>query len=103
MRPPSSDFGLSRPSTTLASVTVGARAAAPVRRRPRIRARALRPDLEQAAGIDPRDRAAARADGVDVERARAHRKAAHLAFAFFGRLAVADQAHIGARCRPCRR
>ena len=51
-------------------VRVGHRrpAAAPVTRRPGIRARRLRPDMHRAARVAPHERAAARADRVDVER-----------------------------------
>jgi hypothetical protein len=43
----------------------GRRAAAAVAGRPRIGANALRTDMEESAGIDARDAAAAGADGVD--------------------------------------
>ena len=57
----------SRPSTRLASVIVASRAAAPVGRRARHRAGALRPDLGRAGGVDPGDRAAARAHRHQVD------------------------------------
>ena len=50
-------------------------AAAAVGRRPRIGARALRPDAQRPALVEPRDRPAARADGVDVDVRHAHRQA----------------------------
>ena len=67
--------GLSRPSTRFASVTVGSVAAAPVAGRPRVGARALRPDAQEAARVDPGDRAAARADLDEVDDRRPHRVA----------------------------
>ena len=46
-------------------------AAAPVADRPRIGPGAARPDAKQASGVDPDDRAAARSDRLDVDRADA--------------------------------
>ncbi len=67
-----------RPSTTLASVTVGSVAAEPVADRARLGARALRPERERAARVDPRDGAAARADLLDVDHRDAERPAVHV-------------------------
>ena len=95
MAPPSRPAGGSRPSTRLASVTVGARAAAVVGRRPRLGAGRLGPDLERAALVDARDRAAAGTDGVD----RQHRQLQHAAGD--GRLVgerhlpAGDERHVG--------
>ena len=69
--PPIGRSALMRPSTTLASVSVGRVVAAAVAGRPRNRARAFRPDLEQAAVVDRCDRAAARADRRDLDHRRA--------------------------------
>ena len=77
MRPPSRCVGFSVCSTTLASVTVGSVVAAVVADRARIGAGAARPDLQQAAAVDMGDRAAAGADGVDVEHRRLDRIAVH--------------------------
>ncbi len=51
-------------------------AAGAVAGRPRRRARALRADVEQAARVDPGDRAAAGADALDVDRGKARHVAA---------------------------
>ena len=53
-----------------------ARVAAAVAGRPGIGAGALGPDPQRAAGVEPRDRAAAGADGVDVDRRHADRQPA---------------------------
>ena len=55
-----------RPSSRLASEIVGCRRRARSRRA-RHRAGALRADAERAVGLDPDDRAAAGADGVDIQ------------------------------------
>ena len=74
------------------------RAAAAVGRRPRIRARALRADLQEAAGIDPADRAAARADGARRNALHAHgQPELDLEVGRVERLAVDDQADVAAR------
>ena len=58
-----------------------------------IRAGALRPD-SQAAGLEPRERAAARADGVDVDQGHEDRQALELGLGRDGRAAVDDQAEV---------
>ena len=55
----------------------GQRAAAPVARRPGIRARAVRPGAQPRA-VEAEDRAAARGHGVDAHHRRAHAHAGHL-------------------------
>ena len=69
--PPRKYSGSRRPSTTFASVTVG-RATQTVGGRPRTCAGAL-DRLGSPAGVDPRDRAAACADRVDVDHRREQR------------------------------
>ena len=64
---------LMRPSTTCASVSVGRSLPCAVADRARHRAGAFRADLQQAAAIDRGDRAAAGADGRDLD----HRRADH--------------------------
>ena len=73
--PPSGRAALMRPSTTWASVSVGRVLPCAVAGRARHRAGAFRADLQQAAAIDRGDRAAARADGGDLD----HRRADHQA------------------------
>ena len=63
-----------RPSTRFASVIVASRAAPPVGRRARHRAGALRPHLGRAGGVDPGDRAAARAHRHEVDGREADRQ-----------------------------
>ncbi len=70
-------------------------AALAVAGRPRHRAGALRPDMQDAAGIDPRDRAAAGADAGDVEAVQGDAVAADLAVHDQRRRAVDHQADIG--------
>src|SRR6202035_1006491 len=60
------------------------------------RAGALRPDMQDAAGIDPGDRAAAGADAGDVEAVEGDPVTADLAVHDQGRLTVDDEADIGA-------
>ena len=61
----------------------------------RHRAGALRPDMQDAAGIDPRDRAAAGAHAGDVEAVQGDPVAADLAVHDQRRGAVLDQADVG--------
>ena len=62
------------------------------------RAGALRADPEQPAGIDPRDAAAARADGVDVDQREVQRhRVRQVLLVGDGGLAVADEGEIEAR------
>ena len=68
-----------RPSTRSASVTVGRGAAPAVAGGAGIGARALGTDDERAAGIEPRDRSTAGADGVDGQRRQPHREPRHRA------------------------
>ena len=90
-----------RPSTTLASVTVGLGAAVAVADRARIGARAARADFERADLVDPGDAAAAGADLDDVDDRQHHRMAAGVAadvIALGDRgLAVVHQAGLGRR------
>ena len=69
--PPIGRSALMRPSTTWASVSVGRVAARAVADRSRHRAGAFGPDLQQSAAIDGGDRAAAGADGRDLDHRRA--------------------------------
>ncbi len=70
-------------------------AALAVAGRSRHRAGAFRPDMQDAAGIDPRDRAAAGADARDVEAVQRDAVAADLAVHDQRRRAVHHQADIG--------
>ncbi len=63
--------------------------------RPRHRAGALRPDLEMALAADPGDRAAAGADGLDVDHRDAHRERSDRAAVGDLRHARLDQAQVG--------
>ena len=63
---------------------------------PRIGARALRPDVEDAARVHPRDGAAARAEGVDVDGGHRHLLAGHAFVACQLGLAALDQGDVGA-------
>ena len=72
------------------------RPAAAVAGRARIRSGALRPDA-QATRLEPRERAAPRADRVDVDERHQHRQALELGLGRDGRLAVDDQAEIERR------
>ena len=102
--PPIGRSALIRPSTTLASVTVGRVAAGAVADRARHGARALRPDLQQPAGIHPRDRAAARADRGDLDHRRAdHQAEIERALRRQRRLARPRSARRRTRCRRYRR
>ena len=95
--PPTKNSGLSQPSVTSASVTVGNTAAVGITGRSRIGARALRPDFEQAALIDPGDAAAAGADLDEIERRRRDQPLAGLKARHDARLAVLDDAGLGRR------
>ena len=66
-----------RPSDEVGVGDRGLGAAPPVADRARRPPRALGPDDERAAGVEPGDRAATRADGVDVEGGQADRVAGH--------------------------
>ena len=74
-RPPRKKAGSSRPSTRFASVIVASVAAAAVAGRARDGAGALGTDLEEAAGVDPADRAAACADRPRRDARHADREA----------------------------
>jgi hypothetical protein len=68
--------------------------AAPVARRPRLGARAARTHAQGAARVAPGDRAAAGADGVDVDHGQRQRPAADLAGRRLAHAAVLDDAHV---------
>ena len=70
-------------------------AAARIAHRPGLGAGAARADLEMAFAADPGDRAAAGADGLDVDHRDAHRERADRAAIGDVRLAALDQAEIG--------
>ena len=70
--------------------------AAPVARRPRVRARRARPDAQRTAAIRACDRPAAGSDGVDVQHRDAHRPALDLVAAREPRPPV-HQAHVRGR------
>ena len=79
-------------------MTVGLRAAAAVAGRAGLRARALRADAQEAAGVDPGDRAAARADRLDVDQRHRGRDAPFdLVLGRVALLAVDEDADVGAR------
>ena len=88
--PPIGRAALMRPSTTCASVSVGRVLPCAVAGGSRHRAGAFRSDLEQPAAIDRGDRAAAGADGGDLD----HRRADHQAEIDGG---------LRRERRPCRR
>ena len=93
--PPIGRAALMRPSTTWASVKRRAFVALAVAGRARHRAGAFRADLQQAAAVDRGDRAAAGADGGDLD----HRRADHHAEIDRGLrrqrgLAAGDQRHV---------
>ena len=92
MPPPRKLPRSSRPSTTLASVTVARVAAAAVGGRPRHGAGRARPDLEGAGLVDEGDRAAAGADRVHVDHRHQHGEARDPGVAR-GRLAEAALRH----------
>ena len=71
------------------------RAAAPVAGGSWIGAGALRPDIEEAAGVDPGDRAAARRDRGHVERGQVDLPAGDDAFGDFERHAAFDEGDVG--------
>ena len=95
--------GGDKPTVTDAGVVLGVGdgrlvAAAAVAGRARHRARRLRADAQQAAGIDPGDRAAAGADGAHVDRGHCHDVAepapAEPAVARVDQVAVAHEADV---------
>ncbi len=77
-------------------MTVAAAPPAPVARGPGHRARALRPHVEDAARVHPRDRAAARAERVDVDARQRDLARAHRLVAGEVRLAALEQRDVGA-------
>ena len=92
-----------RPSTTLASVTVGSVAALAVGRGPGLGARRLRPDAQRAGQLrDVRDRAAARADRVHVDARDLDAELADRGLAADRRLTRLAQRRRRSTCRPCR-
>ena len=95
MLPPRKSSLSRRPSTTLASVTVGSRAAAAVGGRAGHRAGAARSDAEGAAVIDIGDRAAAGADRVDVDHRHQQRESRRSR-------CCADRSRQSGRRRRCR-
>ena len=92
-RTPKELIGLQAASSRFASVTVGC-SPAPIADWARIGACRLRADTQCSAGIEARQRTAARADGVNVERGNAHRQTGNLGFVAGSRLTV-DQRDIG--------
>ena len=72
-------------------------AAAAVARRAGVGARAARAGAQRAAGVAPGDRAAARADGVDVDHRQRERPAADLAPGGLAHDAVLDDADVARR------
>src|SRR5262245_13044980 len=70
------------------------RAAAPVTRRPRICSGALRPDAQSSALVTPRDRAAPRADRLEVDTRKPNGKTRDTALCGTLDLAVSDQRHV---------
>ena len=72
-------------------------AAAPVARGAGIGARRPGPDAERPAGVPPRDRAAAGADGVDREHRQRQRTARDLAARLLLHAAAVDHAHVARR------
>ena len=77
-------------------MTVGSRAAAAVAGRAGIGARALRADIEEAAAVDPGDRAAAGRDRGHVERRHVDLAARDHALGRFQRHAALDEGDVGA-------
>ena len=75
----------------------GLRAAAAVASRPGIGAGAARADLHQPVPVEPGDRAAPGADGVDIHHRLAHREAGDLPVEADPGVVVADQRDVGAR------
>ena len=96
--PPSLNIGSRRPSTTFASVGCCRLAPAPVAGGTRIRASALRPDLQDSSRVDPRHAPAAGADRSDVQHRRRNRDS-ELEVPRGGRggSVIGDQASIEAR------
>ena len=68
----------------------------------RLRAGALGPDMQHAAGIDARNRAAAGADAGDVQALQGDALAADAPVRRDRRLAADHERDVRARCRPCR-
>ena len=92
--PPRNKSGCKRPSSRLASVTVGRVRAAAIADGAGIGARGLRPNPQRAAGVEARQRSAASADGVNVEHRNAHRETRH--FGLVGGLGLAThQGDVG--------
>src|SRR5579875_1004555 len=83
-------------AAAMRSTARSAAARSRLRRPPRKRAGAVRPDMEDAAAIDPRDRAATGADADDVEAAEGQALAGDLAPLGEGGLARDDQRNVGA-------
>ena len=75
----------------------GISAAVPVTGRSWARARALRADPQRTAAVDPRNRAAAGADGMNTEHRQADEAAVEPGFGARFRRPVADQRHVVAR------
>ena len=96
MPPPKSPSAESRPSTRLASVTVGSVAAAAVAGGARNGAGAFGPDLHQPIAVEPGDGAAAGADRIDVDAGEPGGIALDPALIRHVGVAVADQADVGA-------
>ena len=72
-----------------------ARPASPVAGRPGVGAGALGPDPQRSARVAPDDRAAAGADGVQVDHRQPHRQPTDLALRAAARFAGPDQADVG--------
>ena len=86
-----------RPSSRLASVTVGRMPAAPVACGSRHGARRGRTDPQGAAVVAPRDRPAARPHRVDVERRQRKRATGHRSLRRLRHARVLDHAHVTRR------
>ena len=95
--PPSAARRRGRPSTTLASVTVGSLAAAAIAGGTRHCPRRARTDGQKAARAERRNAAAADADRIDVDLPDLDGKGADPAFRRHGVVATAHQAHVGRR------
>ena len=96
-RRPAASSGSRWPRTRFASVTVGSVAAAAVAGGSGLGARRARPDAQRAARVAPADRAAARADGVDVDHRQRERPAADLAPRALAHRAALDDADVAGR------
>ena len=75
----------------------GSLSTAPVAGRPRIGTGGIRSDTQPSGGVQPRDAAPARADGVDVHHGRTYRIAVDESFRAHQRLSSADQGDVAAR------